>query len=81
MVNTLEDFKNEEKLDQNISDKCKTVCTSTTECYSEYYRLEVKPFVTFYDEPYINLYAPDKPDLVYTYLPKIYFIEFVLFFL
>ena len=74
-----EEFEDNNTLDQNISDKCKDFCGFQRECYSEYYKLEVKPYVKNYGEPYICIYAPDIPDLVYMYLPKIYFIEFVLF--
>ena len=79
MITPKEIFENYNTLDQNISDKCRDFCGSQRECYSEYYKLEVKHYVKNYGEPYICIYAPDIPDLVYMYLPKIYFIEFVLF--
>ena len=72
-------FRSNTQLDQNISEKCKTFCGAQSECYSEYYRMDLKPYARNYGQPYICIYASDIPDLVYTYLPKMYFIEFVLF--
>ena len=47
--------------------------------FSEYYRINLKPYARNYGLPFICIFAPDIPNLVYTYLPKMYFIEFVLF--
>ena len=79
MLNPLEHLEENKKIDQNISENCKTVCGSQSECYSEYYRINLKPYARNYGMPFISIFAPVIPDLVYVYLPKMYFIEFMLF--
>ena len=39
--------------------------------------MDLKPFGVEYHNSDISFYAPDIPDLVYVYEPKVHFVEFV----
>ena len=79
MYNSFNEFQSDISKDQLFGDKCKQKCGTNTECYSEYYRLELKPFGVDYNNTDISVYPPDIPDLVYEYQPKVHFVEFVVF--
>ena len=77
--NSLVDLKTDYTLDADIGQKCKDFCGTNSECYSEYYKLGLVQPGHILEQPYITFLSPNRPDLVYRYLPKIYFVEFVLF--
>ena len=77
MYNSFNEFKENKEMDQLFGEECKQNCSTNTECHSEYYRLDLKPFGFGYNNSDISIYPPDIPDLVYVYEPKLHFVEFV----
>ena len=77
MYNSFNEFRSDIPKDRLFGNKCKQICGTNTECYSEYYRLDLKPFGVGYNNSDISVYPPDIPDLVYVYEPKVHFVEFV----